>query len=62
MRAWPNDVAFVAEVYPDWTTLSLPDGSDFAFNRMTGKVYKVPHPECPFVVFSGLRINSEPPA
>jgi hypothetical protein len=48
-------IAWVAEVMPDWTTLQTAAGDAFAFNRSTGRVYKVsdldnPSPECPFVI------------
>ncbi len=43
-------VDWVAEVFPDWTTLQVGPGRCFAFNRETGRVYKVPHPDCPFVL------------
>lgn len=45
-----KEVEWVATVYPDWTTLQFSD-SAFAFNRATGKVYKLPHPDCPFLEF-----------
>jgi len=48
---WPDDVTFVAEVFHDWTTLELPDGGCFAFSRESGKVYKLPHPDAPFVPY-----------
>lgn len=41
---------WVAEVFPDWTTLEvLATGDVFAFNRATGRVCKIPDPDCPFV-------------
>jgi hypothetical protein len=51
VSAWPADVAFIATVYPDWTTLELRDGDVFGFNRETGRVYKLPHDECPLIPF-----------
>lgn len=50
MSEWSSDVAFIAEVMPDWTTLQLPSGQAFGFNRETGRVYRLPHPDCPFVI------------
>jgi hypothetical protein len=47
-----RDAEWVARVFSDWTTLQiLEDGAAFAFNRETGRVYKLPHPDCPFVQF-----------
>lgn len=41
---------WIAEVYRDWTTLQILElGIAFAFNRETGRVYKLPSDECPFV-------------
>lgn len=41
---------WVAEVHHDWTTLQiLKLGIAFAFNRETGRVYKLPSNECPFI-------------
>lgn len=45
-----KEVEWIATVYPDWTTLQFPE-STFAFNRATGRVYKLPHPDCPFVEY-----------
>ena len=57
-----KEIEWVATVYPDWTTLQLGPGRVFAFNRATGKVYKVPHPDCPFVeVNIGQLATQEPP-
>lgn len=47
---WPNDVAFIAEVMPDWTTLQFPSGKAYAFNRESGRVYQLPNRDCPFVI------------
>jgi hypothetical protein len=45
-----NKVAWVAEVFPDWTTLQICESEQyFAFNRETGRVYALPHPDCPFI-------------
>lgn len=45
-----ESVAWVAEVFPDWTTLQvIATGDAFAFNRETGQVCKIPHPDCPFL-------------
>lgn len=46
-----KDVAWMAQVFPDWTTLQLISGESFAFNRATGRVYKLPDPDCPFIPF-----------
>lgn len=47
-----GDVAWISEVFPDWTTLQiLASGEAYAFNRETGRVYKLPHPDCPFFQF-----------
>jgi hypothetical protein len=35
-----REVEFVAEVFPDWTTLQLIKSAAYAFNRTTGRVYK----------------------
>lgn len=41
---------FVAEVFPDWTTLQILDsGEAYAFNRATGRVHRIPDSEAPFV-------------
>jgi hypothetical protein len=58
---WPEGVAFVAEVMPDWTSMQLRDGSCYAFNRATGRVYKLPHPECPFVIIQNRQPLPPPP-
>lgn len=50
MPEWPSDVDFIAEVMPDWTTLQFPSGKAYAFNRETGRVYRLPHPDCPFAI------------
>lgn len=45
-----KEPVFVAEVFPDWTTLQiLESGEAYAFNRESGKVYRLPHPEAPFI-------------
>lgn len=44
-----KEIEFVATVFHDWTTLQLQDGRTFGFNRESGMVYKIPHPECPFL-------------
>lgn len=44
---------WVAEVFPDWTTLQILESGDaYAFSRVTGKVFKLPHPDCPFIQLS----------
>lgn len=44
---------WVAEVRPDWTALEiLASGDVFAFNRATGRVYKVPHPDVPIIIYA----------
>lgn len=45
----PADATYIADVMPDWTTMQLPDGSSFAFKRENGMVYKLPHPDAPFI-------------
>lgn len=41
---------WVAKVMPDWTTLEiLATGDAYAFNRATGRVCKIPDPDCPFI-------------
>ena len=54
-----GEVAWVATVFPDWTTLQLGEGEAFAFNRQTGRVYKIPHPECPYLLWPHVQ-NSTP--
>ena len=45
-------VEWVGEVFPDWTTLQIIEsGQAFAFNRSTGRVYKLNHKDCPFVIW-----------
>lgn len=56
---WPNDVAFIAEVMPDWTTLQLPSGKAYAFNRESGRVYQLPHRDCPFAIIPAPK-NTRP--
>jgi len=47
---YPPDVKFVATVYPDWSLLEINETGDiYAFNRGTGKVYCLPHPDAPFI-------------
>lgn len=49
-----GEVYWVAEVFQDWTTLQIVESGDaFAFNRATGRVYKLPHPDCPFIQILG---------
>jgi hypothetical protein len=52
---WPADVAFLADVRPDWTILSARDGSHYGFRRSDGRVFKMPHNECPFFVLPRIR-------
>ena len=49
-EAMRSEVAFYATTYLDWTILQLPSGDSFGFCRDNGRVYKLPHDECPFVV------------
>ena len=45
-----QQLEWIAEVHHDWTTLQIIEsGVSFAFNRETGRVYKLPSNECPFV-------------
>lgn len=46
-----KEIEWIGTVQDDWTTLELADNRLFAFNRTTGRVYKVPHPDCPFIQF-----------
>jgi hypothetical protein len=47
-----KEVTWVAEVFTDWTTLQIMQTGDaYAFNRVTGRVCKLPDPACPFVIF-----------
>ena len=51
---------FVAEVFPDWTTLQIIDsGEAYAFNRSTGMVYRLPHDEAPFVQWPRYTITAK---
>lgn len=48
---------WIAKVYCDWTILQVLElGLAFAFNRETGRVYKLPSNECPFVQ---MEINND---
>ena len=62
MSEWPSDVAFIAEVMPDWTTLQLPPGQAFGFNRETGRVYRLPHPDCPFAIIPNPQATRPAPS
>lgn len=51
---------WIAEVFPDWTTLQIiENGMAFAFNRATGRVYKLPSDECPFVQLKPMPPNAK---
>ena len=53
---------WVAEVFQDWTTLQIVEtGMAFAFNRESGKVYKLPHPDCPFVTMATMPLRQLQP-
>ncbi len=58
MSDWPSDVEYVAKDFGDWVACQWPDGSAVAFNRVTGRWCKIPHPDCPIVLFQGLFVNS----
>lgn len=49
-KARKGDIWLIAEVMPDWTTVQFNDGRAIAFNRETGRIYQIPHPDCPFVI------------
>jgi len=52
-----KEIEWVATVYSDWTVLQLLDsGMAFGFDRATGKVYKLPHPDCPLVPFTPAKL------
>lgn len=51
-----REPVFYATILSDWTILQLVNGDSFGFNRETGRVYRLPHDECPFVVIGPPKI------